>query len=132
MVWLAHILTGSPEAAEDVVQDAFLATARHWSALDQPDAYLRTAVVSGSMSAHRRTGRERDKAARLRTLGSAVTVDAPELDETWNVLRGLPDNQRAALVLRFYEDLSEAEIARLLGFVDADGRVSQPIEVLYE
>jgi RNA polymerase sigma-70 factor (sigma-E family) len=115
MVRLAHLLTGSLHTAEDVVQDAFLSTARHWSTLDKPDAYLRTAVVNGSLSAHRRSGRERDKAARLRTLASAVTVDVPELDETWDVLRQLPDNQRAALVLRFYEDLPEAEIARLLG-----------------
>jgi RNA polymerase sigma-70 factor (sigma-E family) len=115
MVRLAHLLTGSPDTAEDVVQDAFLATARHWAALDNPDAYLRTAVVNGAMSSHRRTGRERDKATRLRGLASVVTVDVPELDETWDVLRRLPDKQRAALVLRFYEDLPEAEIARLLG-----------------
>jgi RNA polymerase sigma factor (sigma-70 family) len=42
-------------------------------------------------------------------------VGLPELDETWGVLRRLPDRQRMAVVLRFYEDLSEAEIAELLG-----------------
>jgi RNA polymerase sigma factor (sigma-70 family) len=44
-----------------------------------------------------------------------VTVGQPELDETWDVLRRLPERQRVALVLRFYEDLPEAEIAQVLG-----------------
>jgi DNA-directed RNA polymerase specialized sigma24 family protein len=97
-----------------VVQDAFVAAARRWSTVESADAYLRMAVVNGSLSIHRRTGRERDKTARLGRLTSVVTVGIPEVDETWDVLRRLPDKQRAALVLRFYEDLPEAEIARLL------------------
>lgn len=111
---LAHLVTGSPEAAEDVVHDAFLASGARWSSLERPDAYLRRAVVNQARSAQRRAGRDRDKAARY---GRAAVVAAgqPELDETWATLRGLSERQRAALVLRFYEDLPEAEIARLLG-----------------
>jgi RNA polymerase sigma factor (sigma-70 family) len=45
----------------------------------------------------------------------SVAVGLPELDETWDMLRRLPDRQRIALVLRFYEDLPEREIADLLG-----------------
>lgn len=115
LVRLAHLLTGSPDAAQDVVQDAFVSAARRWSQVENVDAYLRMAVVNGSLSVHRRTGRERDKAARLQNLTSVVTVGIPEVDETWDVLRRLPDRQRAALVLRFYEDLPEAEIAQLIG-----------------
>jgi RNA polymerase sigma factor (sigma-70 family) len=112
---LAHLMAGCPETAQDVVQDAFMAAARHWSRVENVDAYLRMAVVNGALSSHRRAGRERDKTARLQRLTTVVTVGIAEVDETWEVLRRLPDMQRAALVLRFYEDLSEAEIARLLG-----------------
>jgi RNA polymerase sigma factor (sigma-70 family) len=113
MVRLAHLLTGSPELAEDVVHDAFASCARRWSTLDQPEAYVRRAVVNQAHRAGRQAGRDRDKVARLgRTL--PLSAREPELDETWALLRVLPERQRMALVLRFYEDLSEAEIARLL------------------
>jgi RNA polymerase sigma factor (sigma-70 family) len=114
MVRLAHLLTGSVEVAEDVVQDAFVSCSRHWSTLDVADAYVRRAVVNQAFSALRHAGLERDKTARY---GQAipVTVGLPELDETWDVLRRLPNRQRIALVLRFYEDLAETEIADLLG-----------------
>jgi RNA polymerase sigma factor (sigma-70 family) len=113
MVRLAHLLTGSPELAEDVVHDAFAACAGRWSTLEVPEAYLRRAVTNQARRAARQAGRDRDKTARL---GRTVPLSAglPELDETWVLLRALPERQRMALVLRFYEDLSEAEIARLL------------------
>jgi DNA-directed RNA polymerase specialized sigma24 family protein len=114
MVRLAHLLTGSVELAEDVVHDAFVSCSRHWSRVDLADAYVRRAVVNHAHSALRRAGRKRDKAARFGRV-SPVTVGVPELDETWGVLRRLPDRQRMALVLRFYEDLPGAEIAELLG-----------------
>jgi DNA-directed RNA polymerase specialized sigma24 family protein len=62
----------------------------------------------------RRSGRDRAKADRLGR-SVALSVGLPELDETWALLRALPERQRMAVVLRFYEDLPEAEIARLLG-----------------
>ena len=113
MVRLAHLLTGSPELAEDVVHDAFVACAGRWSTLEVPEAYVRRAVTNQARRVARQAGRDRDKTARL---GRTVPLSAgvPELDETWSLLRALPGRQRMALVLRFYEDLSEAEIARLL------------------
>jgi DNA-directed RNA polymerase specialized sigma24 family protein len=113
MVRLAHLLLGSPEHAEDVVHDAFVACAPRWSSLEAPEAYVRTAVANHARSTLRRAGRDRDKADRL---GRSVALSAglPELDETWALLRRLPERQRLALVLRFY-DLPEAEIARLVG-----------------
>jgi RNA polymerase sigma factor (sigma-70 family) len=121
LVRLAYLLTGSAEAAEDVTHDAVLGAGRHWGSVDNPDAYLRRAVVNAARSSHRRAGREQDKAARYGALAgpgsprSAPAALEPAVDETWAVLRCLPDRQRQALVLRFYEDLPDAEIARLLG-----------------
>ena len=113
LVRLAHLLTGSPDLAEDVVHDAFLACAGRWSTLEAPDAYVRRAVTNQAFSALRRVGRERHKADRAGR-AAPLTVGIPEVDETWDALRRLPDRQRMALVLRFYEDLAEADIARLL------------------
>ena len=114
MVRLAHLLTGSLEVAEDAVHDAFVACQAAWPRLDNPDAYVTRAVSNHALSALRRARREREKADRLGRM-TTVSVGTPELDETWEALRRLPDRQRAAIVLRFYEDLPEAEIARVLG-----------------
>ena len=111
---LAHLLTGSVDLAEDVVHDAFVASSRRWSTVDNPDAYLRRAVTNGAYSALRRLGRDRDKSDRFGRQAT-VTLEIPELDETWDVLRALPDRQRMAIVLRFYDDRPEDEIAGLLG-----------------
>src|SRR5262245_31231877 len=113
MVRLAHLLTGSVDAAEGVVHDAFLACSRHWSELETPDAYVRRAVVNQARTRLRQAGRDRDKADRFGR-AAPVTVGMPEVDDLWDVLRRLPDRQRMALVLRFYQDLPVAEIARLL------------------
>jgi RNA polymerase sigma factor (sigma-70 family) len=113
---LARLLGGSDTHAEDVVHDAFLGLSRHWDNVANPEGYLRTSVVNLTRTVHRRTGRERDKLERAeRARLHPVVTHQPELDETWDLLRRLPARQRAALVLRFYEDLPEAEIARLLG-----------------
>jgi RNA polymerase sigma factor (sigma-70 family) len=122
LVRLAYLLTGSADTAEDVVHDAVVGASRHWPSVDNPDGYLRRAVVNTARSSHRRAGRDRDKATRFGALAgpgsvrsSAAAPLEPAVDETWAVLRRLPDRQRQALVLRFYEDLPDAEIARLLG-----------------
>jgi RNA polymerase sigma factor (sigma-70 family) len=114
LVRLAYLLTSSPAVAEDVVQDAVVAASRRWHTVDDPGPYLRRAVVNRARSAHRTTGRERAKVARLGGLAAPAALE-PEVDETWAVLRRLPDRQRQALVLRYYEDLPDAGIARLLG-----------------
>jgi RNA polymerase sigma factor (sigma-70 family) len=114
LVRLAHLLTGSLDMAEDVVHDAFVSCTGRWASVDVPDAYVRRAVTNHAHSALRRLGRDRDKSDRYGRRAT-VTLDIPELDETWDVLRCLPPRQRMALVLRFYDDRSEAEIAELLG-----------------
>jgi len=108
LVRLAHAITGSNQVAEDVVHDAFL----RWidrSDLANPGGYLRTIVVNRSRDVLRR----RDIANRIRH-EPTVTLDEPELDETWTIVRSLPERHRTALALRFYEDLPEREIAELM------------------
>jgi RNA polymerase sigma factor (sigma-70 family) len=110
MVQLARMLTGSNAVAEEVVQDAFVKLQQLRQAPDNPDGYLRTVVANLSKSHLRRLRLERRLPATQRT----VFAD-PEIDETWEVLCRLPFRQRAVLALRFYNDLSEADIARVLG-----------------
>jgi RNA polymerase sigma factor (sigma-70 family) len=109
LVRLAHTITGSNQVAEDVVHDAYL----RWA--DRPDlanpaGYLRTIVVNLSRDVLRR----RETADRIRHEAPAL-LSEPALDETWAVVRSLPERYRTVLALRFYEDLPEARIAELMG-----------------
>lgn len=109
MVRLAYLLTGSNAVAEELVQDVFARLHRRWGRAEHPQAYLRTSVVNACRSHRRRVLLERRRPAEVRT----AATDEP--DEIWDALASLPARQRAALVLRFYEDLPEADIARVLG-----------------
>jgi RNA polymerase sigma factor (sigma-70 family) len=111
MVRLAHVMTGSNQAAEDLVQDAFIRVHRHWRRVEHPVPYLRTAVVNGCRTWHRRRALERDR----RPDPAPLVVEDPEIDETLGALAELTARQRAAVVLRFYGGLPDAEIANVLG-----------------
>ena len=114
MVRVASLLTGSGETAQDVVQDSFVRVYGHWGRIRDPAGYLYRAVVNGCRSHHRRAEREqrlRDRAGRMRPEATS-SIGADELSDA---LASLPYRQRAALVLRFYDDLSEADAAALLG-----------------
>jgi RNA polymerase sigma-70 factor (sigma-E family) len=110
MVRLAFLLTGSESMAEDLVHDAFARVYARWSRVEHPKAYLRRAVINACHSAARRARRERD--ARPRPAPQYVVLNA---DEMFDALGALPYRQRAALVLKYYEGRSQAEIAGLLG-----------------
>jgi RNA polymerase sigma factor (sigma-70 family) len=110
MVQLAFLLTGSTETAQDVVQDAFVGLHRRWTSVEQPAAYLRRSVVNGCHSYHRRLRLERTRRSDARELATDL-----EADEIADALTALPRRQRAALVLRFYLDLPDAEAAEILG-----------------
>jgi RNA polymerase sigma-70 factor (sigma-E family) len=110
MVRLAFLLTGSPDVAQDVVQDAFVSVHRAWSRVRDPPAYLRRAVVNACTSHHRRMFRER----RNRAAPGSTIVDLGA-DELFDVLDTLPARQRAAIVLRYWHDLDESDIASALG-----------------
>jgi len=116
---LAYFLTGDPEAARDLVQDAFVRIAGRFRHLRQPDAfdaYLRRTIVNLHASGLRRLKVERSSLAReaVLTVPVAHEDDHGARDEMWNAILGLPPRQRAAIVLRFYEDLSEWQSAEVL------------------
>jgi RNA polymerase sigma-70 factor (sigma-E family) len=109
MVRLAFLLVDSNEVAEEVVQDAFARLHERWDGITNPGGYLRTSVVNRARDVQRRRRRER----RLRIVSAEeATLGADHLGDA---LAALPSKRRAALVLRYYEDLSEAEIAEVLG-----------------
>jgi RNA polymerase sigma-70 factor (sigma-E family) len=115
----AFFLTGDRETARDLVQDAFVRIAgrfAHLRSLGGFDAYLRRTIVNLHISRLRRLRTER--AYLTREGGRAPTEraedDQPERSALWHALAELPPRQRAAIVLRFYEDLSEREAAEVL------------------
>lgn len=111
MVRLAVALVDVPAVAEDLVQDAFADVFARWDRIDEPAAYLRTCVVN-------RCRRELRRRRLLRRTPSPVAGDAGAADGParlmLDVVRALPSRRRAVVVLRFYEDLSEAQIAEAL------------------
>jgi RNA polymerase sigma-70 factor (sigma-E family) len=127
---LAYFLTGDRELAQDLVQDAFVRVAGRFQHLRVPDAfdaYLRRTIVNLFTSDLRRKRLERLQL--LRERGTAARehrdADPAERDRIWRALQTLPPRQRAAVVLRFYEDLSEREAAGLLGC--SEGALNQLI-----
>jgi RNA polymerase sigma-70 factor (sigma-E family) len=111
---------GERTAAEDVVQDAFFGLYRHWDRLTDPANalnYARSAVLNGCRNALRvrgRPGRLEAVAVAGESAESAALV-GEEHQEVLTAIRALPDRQREALVLRYYVDMSEEEIARAMG-----------------
>jgi RNA polymerase sigma-70 factor (sigma-E family) len=121
LVRLAHVMLGDRAGAEDVVQEAFGGLYRRWAHLsDKGKAlqYVRSAVLNGSRSALRRRWNDRagHGAHELPAVSAeAAVLTSEERREVMRALRQLPDRQREILVLRFYLDEPDAEIARLLG-----------------
>ncbi len=110
MVRLARLVTGRNEAAEDLVQDCYLRLAARWGQVAQPGGYLRRSVVNAANSYLRKYGRLRP----LEHASDELADATPEIDETWKALRRLSPRRRTAIVLRYYEDLSDDEIAAAL------------------
>lgn len=117
---LAYFLTGDRDLAQDLVQDAFVKLAGRFRHLRQPDAfdaYLRKTVVNLFMSHLRRLRLERAHLKREGREPEATNegVDVADRDQLWRALLRLPQRQRAAVVLRYYEDLSEQDASDVLG-----------------
>ncbi|MEU6424385.1 SigE family RNA polymerase sigma factor [Microbispora sp. NPDC046973] len=119
----AYVLTGDADDAADLVQEALLRLGDSWRRVvrkDDPEGYVRTIMARQHISWWRRRRRER------------LVADAPEAAYTdvrldgdsglWAEVAGLPPKQRAVLVLRYYEDLPDARIARILGISEGTVR----------
>ena len=115
---LAYFLTGDRSQAEDLVQEAFVRIAGRFQHLRQPDtmpAYLRRTIVNLHTSNLRRRRVEHEWMRRHPDLEREEAYDPGRRDELWAAMRSLSPRQRAAIVLRFYEDLSERDAAQVLG-----------------
>lgn len=119
----AFLLTGEHELAEDLVQDAFVKVMGRFADLRSAEAfksYLRRTIVNLCYGTFRRRRVERAYVSRERSYaagqpGGAVGAVVERDDELWTRMLRLPARQRAALVLRYYEDLSEKQTAAALG-----------------
>lgn len=115
---LAYVLTGDRQVAEDLAQEAFIRVGRKLFGIRDPDHvrnYLFRTVINLSKDRLRRLKTERS--ATQRTIPVSAHDGMPDVgqqDQMWNALRSLPARQRAALFLRYYQDLSEAQTAEAL------------------
>jgi len=123
LVRLATLLLHEPGVAEEIVQDAYVALHSRWWRLRDADkalGYLRVTVLNRCRSAlrHRSVVRAHLAAARPQPDAPSAEAGALELlrhDDVVTALRALPPRQREAIVLRYYGDLSESEIADAMG-----------------
>jgi len=116
----AMLLTGSREAGQDLLQTALERLLRHLSTLDgDPEAYLRRTLYNLATDGFRRAGRLQRKLLLLRAEARPAADPVAEVDLRDALIRlllQLPPRQRAVLVCRYWEQLTEAETAELLGW----------------
>jgi RNA polymerase sigma-70 factor (sigma-E family) len=116
----AYVIAGDHQAAEDAVQVAMVRVCARWSrvrSMASPEAYARRIAVNECLGRRRVPAVRREtptdlSGSELRELVTPAPDDPPDL---WNAVRELPPRQRAVIVLRYYEGLSESEIAEALG-----------------
>lgn len=128
----AYLVTGSRQDAEEALQSALTSACAKWSRVsraDDPEAYVRRMVVNAHISWWRSFRRRETPSGDV--LDHAATVDpgaadpaaaAVESDRVWRLCATLPARQRAAVVLRFYEDLSYGQIATVLDCSESAAR----------
>lgn len=113
----AYLLTGDWALGEDLLQTALANCWRRWDRLsDHPEPYVRQAMLTTFLSWRRRRWNGEVPTGEMPEHGYADSTGAvDERDAVWAALRRLPKRQRAVVVLRYFDDLSEQETARLLG-----------------
>jgi RNA polymerase sigma-70 factor, ECF subfamily len=118
LCWLGLLLTGSRAEAEELAQEALVRTWWRWKLVrrpDDPSSYARRVLVNRRRSLLRRATVEARSLARSRPEELVVPAGDERAMVLWQAVQALPARQRAVLVLRFREDLTEVEVARLLG-----------------
>lgn len=122
----AYLVTGSQHEAEEAVQAALTRALEKWSRVQRttdPDQYVRRMIVNEHISGWRRGRRRELPVAQVRETAYADPADSVAgSDVVWRVCSSLPRQQRAAVVLRYYEDLEYAEIAALLEVSEVSAR----------
>ncbi|CAB4765879.1 unannotated protein [freshwater metagenome] len=123
IVRYAHLVTGGSPDAPDLAQDALAQVWARWGKLDgDAEAYARRCVTNGSVSRWRKLGRLRPVAQVGDKPGPDPTVAVDDADQAWALLVTLTPVQRAAVVLRIYEERSYADIGSLLEMPEATAR----------
>jgi RNA polymerase sigma factor (sigma-70 family) len=109
---LAALMIRDAEAGADIAQEVFANMSRRWASIERPDAYLQRALTN-ACSNWRRSGRTAARKQHLLVVPGDGDVDVA-VDGLADSVARLPFRQRAVIVLRYYADLSEAEIALAL------------------
>jgi RNA polymerase sigma-70 factor (sigma-E family) len=116
---LAYLLTASPTSAEDLLQTTLEKAYVNWGRIgrmDYAEAYVRRMLATTLISSRRRAWtRERPTDRLPESAGDSAELPVLDRSLLWPLVCALPDRQRAVIVLRYYEDLSEAQIADVLG-----------------
>jgi RNA polymerase sigma-70 factor, ECF subfamily len=122
VVRAAYLVAGDRGAAEDAAQEAFIQLLRHWrkvSHYEQPDAWVRRVALRIAM---RRAKRDRKRVEIEQSRDRPETTPSTDLD-LMDEVRALPPQQRAAVVLFYYEDRPVAELATILGCSESTAKV---------
>lgn len=123
LVGLAHAMTGNRSDAEDLVQDTLATVVTKWSRISHAqhiDAYVRRTMVNTLISKKRRRWNTEVISHEVVTAdihqdgGPDPQTQVSEREAVLQLLRDLPDRQRAVIAMRYYEDLADADIARAL------------------
>jgi RNA polymerase sigma-70 factor (sigma-E family) len=111
----AWLLTSDWHLAEDLVQTALAKTYLAWARMDSPDAYVRRVMVTTYVTWWRRRWHGEAPTENLPETATPPGADVDVRQQIYGVLRELPRRQRAVVVLRYFEDLTEAETAAAMG-----------------
>ena len=116
---LAYLLAASPSGAEDLLQTSLEKAYVNWgriSAMEYPEAYVRRIITTTLVSSRRRAWtRERPTETLPETGDESGEIGALDRSLLWPLVCALPERQRAVIVLRYYEDLTELQIAQVMG-----------------